>query len=190
MKLVRGAYHPHELAAHPSTGKSSHSDDPSVASAHSLSISPDTEPPVWMDKADTDERYNACVRVLVAAVRDDVQRGAGRTPAIGVLFGTHNWVSARLIPEELVRQGLAHVEADGTIVIGDEVAERVTMGQLYGKSVFYYRQFAGLTPTCAGMMAALTNDLVDRVRSSSPFVIKYIPYGALSEVRVYICGRC
>ncbi len=34
-----------------------------------------------------------------------------------------------------------------------------------------------------GMMATLTNSLVDRVHSSSPFVIKYIPYGRLSEVR-------
>lgn len=32
------------------------------------------------------------------------------------------------------------------------------------------------------MTAALTGHLVDRVRSSSPFVIKYIPYGRLSEV--------
>ena len=40
------------------------------------------------------------------------------------------------------------------------------------------------------MSDALTNYLVDRTRSSSPFVIKYIPYGALSEVRVYIYGRC
>ena len=36
--------------------------------------------------------------------------------------------------------------------------------------------------TAAGMTAALTNYLVDRIHSSSPFVIKYIPYGGLSEV--------
>ena len=33
------------------------------------------------------------------------------------------------------------------------------------------------------MTATLTNSLVDRVHSSAPFVIKYIPYGRLSEVR-------
>ena len=33
------------------------------------------------------------------------------------------------------------------------------------------------------MSVALTNYLVNRVHSSSPFVIKYIPYGGLSEVR-------
>ena len=33
------------------------------------------------------------------------------------------------------------------------------------------------------MTAVLTNYLVDRVRAPSPFVIKYIPYGGLAEVR-------
>ena len=36
------------------------------------------------------------------------------------------------------------------------------------------------------MSAALTNYLVDRVRAPAPFVIKYIPYGALSEVRALL----
>ncbi len=123
MKLVRGAYHPHEVAAH--VGAAAPSDE----SAHSLSISPDAEPPVWTEKTDSDARYNACVRELIAAVRADV---GNATPAIGVLFGTHNWESANLIVDELVRQGLGQVDGRGVVHVGDEVAERVTMGQLYG----------------------------------------------------------
>ena len=34
------------------------------------------------------------------------------------------------------------------------------------------------------MTDALTNYIVDRTRSSSPFILKYVPYGALVEVCV------
>ncbi|KAH9939019.1 FAD-linked oxidoreductase [Epithele typhae] len=164
VKLVRGAYHPHEVAAHPAAGE---------AHALSLSISPEPAPPVWTAKAETDARYDAGVRALVRAVRADVEAGKGKTapPTIGVLFGTHNWTSAELIPEEMARAGLARKEADGTVVVPDEVAERVTMGQLFG------------------MTAVLTTHLANRVHASAPFVIKYIPYGALSEVMPYLGRR-
>ncbi|RPD59460.1 FAD-linked oxidoreductase [Lentinus tigrinus ALCF2SS1-6] len=160
LKLVRGAYHPHEVAAHLAVGGSD--------GKQSLSISPDPAPPVWTEKADTDARYNACVRELIAAVRADV---GNATPTVGVLFGTHNWESAKLIVDELARQGLGQMDAQGVVHVGDEAAERVTMGQLFG------------------MMAVLTNYLVDRIQSSSPFVIKYIPYGQLSEVMPYLSRR-
>ncbi|KAI0668618.1 FAD-linked oxidoreductase-like protein [Trametes maxima] len=174
VKLVRGAYHPHELVAHPSTNATADASLASPTTSTSLSISPDPFPPVWQDKADTDARYNACVKTLVAAVRDDVlARTPEEAPTIGVLFGTHNWTSAGLIVEELVRQGLATARGaeEGVVEVGDAVAERVTVGQLYG------------------MTAALTSHLVDRIRSSSPFVIKYIPYGRLSEVMPYLGRR-
>lgn len=38
-----------------------------------------------------------------------------------------------------------------------------------------------------GMCDALTNYIVDRTRSSSPLVLKYVPYGALVEVRSLSC---
>ncbi|PIL30760.1 hypothetical protein GSI_06928 [Ganoderma sinense ZZ0214-1] len=168
VKLVRGAYHPHELAAHPATAAAA--DKSAVpqgfGEGYSPSISPDPVPPVWTEKAETDARYNACVRVLLETVRADVDDAT-----IGVLFGTHNWESAGLVVDELVRQRLGTPDANGVVSIGDAVAERVTMGQLYG------------------MMATLTNSLVDRVHSSSPFVIKYIPYGRLSEVMPYLSRR-
>ncbi|KAH9850565.1 FAD-linked oxidoreductase [Lenzites betulinus] len=171
VKLVRGAYHPHELVAHPATTATADASLASPSTSTSLSISPDPVPPVWTAKADTDARYNACVRTLVEAVREDVVGGTAGRPAIGLLFGTHNWESAGLILDELVRQGLAESVGGGVVSVRDEVAERVTLGQLYG------------------MTAALTGHLVDRIRSSSPFVIKYIPYGRLSEVMPYLSRR-
>ncbi|TBU30788.1 FAD-linked oxidoreductase [Dichomitus squalens] len=172
VKLVRGAYHPHEIAAHPATAPSADKSaiPPGFGASYSPSISPDPVPPVWTEKSETDARYNACVHALIAAVRADVEART-RTPAIGVLFGTHNWESANLVVDELVRQRLGSVDANGVVAIGDAVAERVTMGQLFG------------------MTAVLTNYLANRVQSSSPFVIKYIPYGQLSEVMPYLSRR-
>ncbi|KAI8983268.1 FAD-linked oxidoreductase [Trametes punicea] len=172
VKLVRGAYHPHELAAHPSATEHADASLASPSTSTTLSISPEPVPPVWTSKTDTDSRYDDCVRTLIAAVREDVRRrGPREPPTIGVLFGTHNWESANLIVEELVRQGLATAEEGGVVEVQDPVAERVTIGQLYG------------------MTAALTNYLVGRIRSPSPFVIKYIPYGRLSEVMPYLGRR-
>lgn len=51
-----------------------------------------------------------------------------------------------------------------------------------------------LTTEAIGMHDNLTNYLVDRTRSSTPFVIKYVPYGSLSEVRLlymhHLFGLC
>jgi proline dehydrogenase len=67
VKLVRGAYHPHEIAAHRAAAAN---DD-----AHpSMSISPDVEPPVWMEKRETDEAFNGCLKVLINSVKEDVKR--------------------------------------------------------------------------------------------------------------------
>lgn len=174
VKLVRGAYHPHELAAHRArivTRTPAVVDAPSAASSSSpqpeksLSISPENLPPVWLSKPETDACYNSCVRTILSQVSADV---SARTTTVGVLFGTHNWESANGIIDELARQRLGHRTSpaeDAPVCVGDEVAERVTLAQLYG------------------MSDALTNHLVDRVHSSSPFVLKYIPYGNLTEVR-------
>lgn len=133
VKLVRGAYHPHETAAH--TARSS-SDKPG-STQHSLSISPEAVPPVWPTKPETDACYDRCVRMLVRTVADSVEQPK-RAARIGVLFGTHNRVSCELILDELVASGLAKVApapgGAGEIVrLGDAANERVVIGQLYGE---------------------------------------------------------
>ena len=65
VKLVRGAYHSHEIAAHRAVA---------YDGRPSMSISPDVEPPVWMEKRETDEAYNGCLKVLIKAVKEDVER--------------------------------------------------------------------------------------------------------------------
>ncbi|GJE99762.1 FAD-linked oxidoreductase [Phanerochaete sordida] len=178
VKLVRGAYHPHELAAH----APAHS--PNAKSSHTPSISPDTLPPVWSTKPETDACYNKCVDILVDAVAADVaprsswfgKSSAAQAPTVGVLFGTHNWESCRRVLNRLVEKGLA--TADGAtpdrepiVRIGSEVTERIALAQLYG------------------MHDDLTDYLVGRTRSSTPFVIKYVPYGSLAEVMPYLSRR-
>ncbi|KIJ21264.1 hypothetical protein PAXINDRAFT_5444 [Paxillus involutus ATCC 200175] len=183
VKLVRGAYHPHELAAHPTIATSSKASN----AAASISISPEQYPPVHLSKPNTDACYNECAKVLVRAIADDLHSSSGltavspspssRAPRIGVLFGTHNWISSELILGELVKNELAREgsttdgERKGILILPSEVAERFTFGQLYG------------------MSDSLTNYLVGRIKSTTPCVIKYVPYGALVEVMPYLSRR-
>jgi proline dehydrogenase len=173
VKLVRGAYHPQEITAHKSKG-----------SSRSLSISDDVSPPVWSSKPETDKCYDECVTVLIDAVQADITPPANSfsggwlrwfapsssspkpsgTPTIGVLFGTHNHDSCIHILFQLAARGMATDLLSGVLVLPDAVTGRIAMGQLYG------------------MHDQLTNDLVDGTRSTSPFIIKYVPYGALKEV--------
>lgn len=159
VKLVRGAYHTFETSAH----EAAHSSDyPGSDEQHmrSLSISPDSQPPVWMTKKETDTCYDECVRMLIGWVKDDVSSsslsslhvtgggwfGLGNvkkstTPqhqTIGLLFGTHNWSSVKLVLNELVGNGLASTTAlgnedeDAILRFDAEVTERITFGQLFG----------------------------------------------------------
>ncbi|KAI0757553.1 FAD-linked oxidoreductase-like protein [Daedaleopsis nitida] len=176
VKLVRGAYHPHEIDTHRAASASRASASQSSPSGnHDLSISPDNMPPVWLAKDETDTCYDASVRLLISLIREDVEacERTGSPPAIGALFGTHNWSSADLVVDELVKQGLARCEGDRDhkVVIGEGAMQRVAVAQLYG------------------MSDGLTDHLVARARSSSPFVLKYVPYGHLSEVMPYLSRR-
>ncbi|EEB97499.1 hypothetical protein MPER_03168 [Moniliophthora perniciosa FA553] len=147
VKLVRGAYHPHEVAA---------SRDRTLGNP-SLSISPEEHPPVWSVKEETDKCYDECIKLLIGWIKDDIQH-KGRGQGIGVLQG--------IAKEEGVSEN-----GESVVVLGDEVTERLTMGQLYG------------------MNDALSDYLVQRTKSSAPMVIKYVPYGALSEVMPYLSRR-
>ncbi|KIJ98279.1 hypothetical protein K443DRAFT_680913 [Laccaria amethystina LaAM-08-1] len=214
VKLVRGAYHPCEVDAFykkksngstlsgkqpiPFESKSTSFEIKTESKPkrfRSLSISPDLEPPVWTEKKETDDAYNECVRVLVKAVREDISRsqagargieGKGwlkslwpwdpkpstKRANIGVLFGTHNWDSCRLVLDELVDAGLATRREGGRAAsLEEEVVDRVAVAQLYG------------------MCDDLTDWIVRRTDSKTPFVVKYVPYGALAEVMPYLSRR-
>ncbi|OSD05697.1 FAD-linked oxidoreductase [Trametes coccinea BRFM310] len=174
VKLVRGAYHPHEIEVHKAaTTSRMEATAESPSGTHELSISPDNMPPVWLRKDDTDSCYNSSVQMLISLIREDVDRCAKGSPgpAIGALFGTHNWDSANLVVDELVKRGLATPDPSGGVWISDAAMQRVAVSQLYG------------------MSDALTNHMVDRTRSTSPFVLKYLPYGSLAEVMPYLSRR-
>jgi proline dehydrogenase len=164
VKLVRGAYHPHEIAAHERSEFNPHCNNSSLnyhigsnSDSKSHSISPDKLPPVWATKDETDRCFNESARLLLRAIKEDIDAQSrtsspttGRSltvdktrttiPAIGVIFGTHNRSSCSLILDELVASGLASkakVMTDGEIErevihLPEEVTDRVGMGQLYG----------------------------------------------------------
>lgn len=126
------------------------------------SISTDPRPPVWDSKAETDQKYNYCANLLIDAVAEDCPRGENRV-RLGVLFGTHNWESSRLVLRKLVECGLAvpvgktdDAAEEGVIRLSKAASSRVTMGQLYG------------------MHDELTEWIVRRTESSVPFVIKLV----------------
>ncbi|KAI0369891.1 FAD-linked oxidoreductase [Pilatotrama ljubarskyi] len=172
VKLVRGAYHPHEIEVH-KAALQSRIERTRPSGTHEVSISPDNMPPVWLNKDETDSCYDSAVRLLMSLVREDVDKcpKGAPGPAIGALFGTHNWESANLVIDEMVKQGLASAGDYGGVWISDAAMQRVAIAQLYG------------------MCDALTDHLVDRTRSSSPFVLKYLPYGSLAEVMPYLSRR-
>lgn len=130
------------------------------------------------------------------AIADDVKSSGGCAPRIGVLFGTHNWISSEFILGELVNTGLARegdASADGnhkgTVTVPADVAERLTFGQLYGYVSRPLCSFVHLTFFfIAGVSDSLTNYLVGRIKSSTPCVIKYVPYGALVEVSLRVAS--
>jgi len=100
-----------------------------------------------------------------------VANSDGSGPSVGVVFGSHNAGSCAKILDALVDARLATREKDGAVKVDDLAAERVALAQLYG------------------MSDTLTDRLATSVRTRAPFVIKYIPYGALSEVMPYLSRR-
>ncbi|KAJ2922373.1 hypothetical protein H1R20_g14725, partial [Candolleomyces eurysporus] len=164
VKLVRGAYHHQEASAH--------------HNPNSPSLSHETEPPVWISKADTDKAYNQCVQLVLSAVKGDIEKetssGQGMI-GIGVLFGTHNWDSCNLVLDQLIEIGEGKVvtTSDGLkkVRLSDAVVERVAIGQLYG------------------MCDDLTDSIVARTISTAPLAIKYVPYGGVTEVLPYLSRR-
>ena len=161
VKLVRGAYQPYEVEAHAKRHLRSN-----LSTTKYLSISPEEDPPVFTEKEHTDAAYTKCVRLLIDGIHDDIQSSSAppskwnlttsksTLPKLGLLFGTHNWHSCDTILNELVSKGLATLNSDGSVEIGSNVAERVTIAQLYG------------------MSDALTNSLVERTKSPVPVVMK------------------
>lgn len=162
VKLVRGAYHPHETASH-------------FSSLNTMSISAEPDPPVYSSKVETDTCYDMCISIIMRAIADDIRSSSAQSPHLGVLFGTHNWGSSELVLHELVKNGLAREQGGEneprTLVIPREVAERCTIAQLYG------------------MANSLTNHIAARVTSPIPCVMKCMPYGALGEVMPYLSRR-
>jgi len=118
VKLVRGAYHGCEIAAHSSP-------------TNSLSISNDSEPPVFLTKAETDECYDSCAKILVERVKGDLQ-SLREPPRTGILFGTHNLCSCQAILENLVQENMAVRDVDGLVSLQDDVLERLCFAQLLG----------------------------------------------------------
>ncbi|KAF9529861.1 FAD-linked oxidoreductase-like protein [Crepidotus variabilis] len=205
IKLVRGAYHPHEIAAHQRKDE--------------LSISPDREPPVWTEKKDTDEAYDQCVKILLSAVKEDVNRSkrtsinrvvqewyadwfgvstnaqpishhqaAARSikttnslPRIGILFGTHNWKSCNLIIDEIVRNGLGY-----RVVSRTSTKPNVSGNFLRLDDDVVDRLAIG---QLYGMGDSLSNWIASRTVSNTPLLLKYIPYGALADVMPYLSRR-
>ena len=76
VKLVRGAYHLFESTAHAEHVGTIQASQRKFSS--SLSISNEELPPVWSEKEETDRCYNACARVLLERVKEQLKDGRRR----------------------------------------------------------------------------------------------------------------
>lgn len=123
--------------------------------------------PVWNTKIETDRCFNSCAEILVTVLQENVLKKT----SLGILFGTHNADSCNKILHKLVESGLAEHDVEGRFILKGGAAEHLAIAQLYG------------------MSDALTDSLIDRVRSDTPFIIKYIPYGPLSSIMPYLARR-
>lgn len=113
VKLVRGAYHPLEVAKHES--------DPTKSGP----------PPVWSEKNETDACYNQCANMLLDQLSDRTDGKPNSSP-VGILFGTHNRNSCDVIIDGIVKRGLASRVTDGVVTVPLDVSSRVQIGQLFG----------------------------------------------------------
>ncbi|KAJ3572324.1 hypothetical protein NP233_g3161 [Leucocoprinus birnbaumii] len=219
VKLVRGAYHPYEVKAHQSKGsslsispdqlppvwaKKDETDrcynqcvnmllkavrddiDQNRGSSDASILGTATNVGPNLSNNDTGNSWSSWLKGYLPSnpVKNIVPatilgQTAPKLPSIGILFGTHNWESAKLILSELVQNGLAEPlpeekrpeDGETVIRVKPEVVERVAVAQLYG------------------MSDDLTRYLVNRTKASTPFIIKYVPYGALEEVMPYLSRR-
>lgn len=112
MKLVRGAYHEHEMADYNREG---------------ISVNKAPVPPVWVVKSETDTNYDRCARILVDRVSDQVG-----IPPFGIMFATHNQRSCELVLQALVEKGLAKANGD-QLDVSPHVGNQIQFAQLYGE---------------------------------------------------------
>ena len=112
VKLVRGAYHEHEMATY---------------NKEELSAKKAPVPPVWTIKSETDTTYNRCARMLVDRISD--QAGI---PRFGIMFATHNRRSCEFILEALVEKGLVKPN-DDQLDVSPHVGNQIQFAQLYGE---------------------------------------------------------
>ncbi|KAJ8494868.1 hypothetical protein ONZ45_g13083 [Pleurotus djamor] len=162
VKLVRGVYHPHEMLAHQS--RQSEKQVGKGKQSQSLSISPDSFPPVWETKPETDSCYNVCVKTLIDAIQVDMEPVASTGPRSSWISPS-SWLTKftgpkRTAPkpfyhrrafrhpqldfvqilDELVDRGLAAREltlgnTESIVHLDEDVTEQIMIGQLYGISV-------------------------------------------------------
>lgn len=93
------------------------------------------ESPIWDTKSDTNDCFNECALYMSDLIHQDISNArTGQLPRVGVMVGSHNVASTRLVLEDLRRKGLIRNRDDGRITVGNDVRERVVFGQLYSMS--------------------------------------------------------
>lgn len=95
------------------------------------------ESPVWDDKPGTDKCFNDCAAYMVEAVAEDLRLAANdpsAAPRAGVMLGSHNPYSVRLVLSNLRERGIIRNREGGKVEMSNEVRRRVAFGQLYSMS--------------------------------------------------------
>ncbi|KAI6002673.1 hypothetical protein F5J12DRAFT_722890, partial [Pisolithus orientalis] len=150
VRFVHGAYHPHEISSH-------------NGSLHTMSTSTDPDSPARSSKVETGTCYNMRAPAIAWVIADNIGPSPAQLPRVA---------KNRLAHEE------GGVSEPQTVVVPQEVAERCTLAQLYGKHLL--KRSTRLLITAYRYTSFVDKSSYGPCHKRYTFAMKHTPYDELA----------